>query len=286
MSIKQHLHPTAYCKTEYDTLHRVLLCQPKHMKIRDVINETQKVFKNDGIDNELALKQHNNFIEALTSEGVHVELLPPSHLYPEQVFTRDIGFTLGDTVHVSHMARNVRKGEESILQHWLQKQNMKYKTLSENKIEGGDVLIDGNSIFVGVSHRTNESAIQHLQSLLPAYDVIPIPFNEKYLHLDCVFNIISEREALIYPAAFDKNELELLRSKYDVIEVGELEQFTLGTNVLSLGNKRIISLPINSSINLELNKRGYRIIEVDFSEIIKSGGSFRCCSMPLLRLDE
>ncbi|WP_368896749.1 arginine deiminase-related protein, partial [Priestia megaterium] len=28
----------------------------------------------------------------------------------------------------------------------------------------------------------------------------------------------------------------------------------------------------------------YKVIEVDISEIIKSGGSFRCCTMPLERV--
>lgn len=75
----------------------------------------------------------------------------------------------------------------------------------------------------------------------------------------------------------------MLRDRYDLIHVNAKEQETLGTNVLSIGNKKVISLPVNEGVNKELQKRGYDVIEVDFSEIIKSGGSFRCCSMPLLR---
>ena len=72
--------------------------------------------------------------------------------------------------------------------------------------------------------------------------------------------------------------------KYDLIEVTKEEQFTMGTNVLSIGNQRVISLPMNTEVNEELRKRGYKVIEVDISEIIKSGGSFRCCTMPLERV--
>ena len=37
------------CYTEYDVLKRVILCQPEYMTIREVINETQKHFKDEGI---------------------------------------------------------------------------------------------------------------------------------------------------------------------------------------------------------------------------------------------
>jgi N-dimethylarginine dimethylaminohydrolase len=58
----------------------------------------------------------------------------------------------------------------------------------------------------------------------------------------------------------------------------------MGVNVLSLGNKKIISLPQNAEVNHQLSKRGYDVIKIDFSEIIKSGGSFRCCTLPIKRI--
>jgi N-dimethylarginine dimethylaminohydrolase len=57
----------------------------------------------------------------------------------------------------------------------------------------------------------------------------------------------------------------------------------MGTNVLSIGNKKIISLPVNQDVNSQMRNRGYEVLEVDITEIIKSGGSFRCCTMPILR---
>src|SRR5690625_3504285 len=86
------------CSTEYDVLDTVILCEPTYMKIREVINETQKVYEKVGIDREIALEQHGNFIQKLIEYGVKVKLLPAYEQFPEQVFTRDIGFTLGDTV--------------------------------------------------------------------------------------------------------------------------------------------------------------------------------------------
>ncbi|WP_026693992.1 dimethylarginine dimethylaminohydrolase family protein [Peribacillus kribbensis] len=273
----------AMCSSEYDPLKKVILCEPQYMKIKDVINETQKYFEDEGIHIKTAMDQHRQFTEALRREGIEVVLLPSSERYPEQVFTRDVGFTLGERVFVAEMGTEIRTGEEQVLKSWLQKENVSYLDLTGDRIEGGDVLIDRNTIYVGISNRTKIEAIEKLKNHLPQFEIVPIPFTDTYLHLDCVFNIISPEEALIFPGEIDQEQLKLLASRYDLIEVSEEEQFTLGTNVLSIGGKRIMTLPVNKNVNRELRKRGYELIEVDITEIIKSGGAFRCCTMPIVR---
>ncbi|KGR79660.1 dimethylarginine dimethylaminohydrolase family protein [Ureibacillus manganicus] len=280
-------HPSeiykTFCKSEYDVLKRVILCSPQYMTIRDVINETQKHFENEGIHIQRALEQHREFVKTLMDHDVEVILLPYHKKYPEQVFTRDIGFTLGQTIFVAEMATDVRAGEQNVLKQWLEDEEISYYNLIGEEIEGGDVMIDQKTIYVGLSDRTNEKAAQQLQRLLNQYEVIQIPFKEKYLHLDCIFNVISPEVALIYPKALMQKDIDFLASRYDLIEVSEEEQFQLGTNVLNIGNKRIFSLPINKNVNKQLRDRGFDVIEVDITEIIKSGGSFRCCTLPILR---
>lgn len=273
----------AFCMSEYDTLKRVILCQPQYMTIREVINETQEHFKNEGIHIERALEQHTEFVKTLKQNDIDVILLPYHKKYPEQVFTRDIGFTLGQTIFVANMATDVRVGEENVLKQWLEDEEISYYNLVKEQIEGGDIVIDQDTIYVGLSNRTNQKAVDQLQRLLNEFTVVPIPFTEKYLHLDCIFNVVSPDVALIYPNALSQKEIEFFASRYDLIEVSEEEQFQLGTNVLCIGNKRVLSLPVNKKVNKQLRDRGFEVIEVDITEIIKSGGSFRCCTLPLLR---
>lgn len=274
---------TLACFSEYDSLKRVLVCPPNYMRITEVINETQRHYADENIDVDLAISQHQQFVRTLEKNKAEVIMLTPYEKYPEQVFTRDIGFTLGKTVYVSEMGQDIRQGEEEVLRSWLDVQGYPMQCLKEHRIEGGDVIIDKTDIFVGVSDRTCMHAIEKLQSLVPAFEVIPVPINEKYLHLDCVFNVLSETEALVFPDAFEEKELKMLKLRYNLIEVTGAEQFTMGTNVLSIGDKKIISLPVNKNVNKQLRDRGYEVIEVDITEIIKSGGSFRCCTLPLLR---
>ena len=281
--MEENTNSKVYCHSEYDTLKRVILCQPQYMTIRQVINETQEQFKNEGIHIERALEQHAEFVKTLQKYDVDVVLLPYHQKFPEQVFTRDIGFTLGETIFVANMATDVRAGEENVLKQWLEDEVISYYNLVEDHIEGGDVIIDGDTIYVGLSSRTDQAAADHLQRLLTNFKVVAIPFKEKYLHLDCVFNVVSQEVALIYPKALTQKDIELFSSRYDLIEVSEEEQFQLGTNVLGIGNKRVLSLPVNQYVNKQLRERGFEVLEVDITEIIKSGGSFRCCTLPIVR---
>lgn len=283
MTISEVVVEKSFCRNEYGLLKRVILCEPKHMTIRDIINDTQKHFQNVGIHIQKAMEQHAQFVQALKVNGVDVILLPPAKKYPEQVFTRDIGFTLGQIIFVADMAVPLRSGEEEIFKNWLKGEELSYYNIIGDSIEGGDVIIDGDTIYIGISNRTNEAAINHIKGLLPAFTVIPVQFQPQYLHLDCVFNVISPTEAIIFPGVINIQEEKLLRSRYDLIFVSAEEQFSLATNVLSIGKKKIFSLPVNKGVNGELRKRGYDVIEVDITEIIKSGGSFRCCTLPILR---
>ncbi|QHQ77281.1 dimethylarginine dimethylaminohydrolase family protein [Bacillus pumilus] len=279
----EQIHKMPQCMSEYDNLQEVLLCSPIYMEIKQIINETQKHFARENISQMKAIAQHKQLIQILKNHQVRPIMLPANDRYPEQVFTRDIGFTIGHTLFVSSMAAPVRQGEEQLLKEWAQENGFKTVSLTNGTIEGGDVLVDQTRVFVGMSKRTNPAAIHELKKELPDHDIIPIHLPPHILHLDCVMNILSHDEMLIYPEAFKKEDLHLLNMHYHLIEISEQEQFTLGPNVLSIGQKKVISLPINQETNAALTAHGYTVIEVDFSEIIKSGGSFRCCTLPIRR---
>ncbi|AVM26124.1 dimethylarginine dimethylaminohydrolase family protein [Bacillus pumilus] len=279
----EQIHKMPQCMSEYDNLQEVLLCSPIHMEIKQIINETQKHFARENISQMKAVAQHKQLIETLKDHQVHPILLPANDRFPEQVFTRDIGFTIGHTLFISSMAAPVRQGEEQLLKEWAQGKGWKTVTMTNGTIEGGDVLVDQTRVFVGTSKRTNSAAIHQLKKELPDHDIIPIHLPPHILHLDCVMNILSHDDILIDPEAFKKEDLHLLNTHYHLIEISEQEQFTLGPNVLSIGQKKVISLPVNQATNATLIAHGYTVIEVDFSEIIKSGGSFRCCTLPIRR---
>ncbi|CAN7217140.1 dimethylarginine dimethylaminohydrolase family protein [Rossellomorea sp. LjRoot5] len=284
MSLNSPLVPKSktHCTNEYGKLKKVVVVSPENMQINEIINETQKHFLKENIDIDKAVSQHNTFVEALEENGSEVIHLQPSPEFNEQVFTRDIGFTIHDQFFVASMNTDVRRGEVKTLKHWLEENEVPYNELLHS-IEGGDVLVDEENIWIGVSGRTNQLAIQSLRNQLTPYTVHELPLREDILHLDCVFTIISSDWALVYPPAFTKEDLETIKKHYNIITVTDEEQFQMGPNVLAIGNQKIISLTQNQALNERIRAEGFDVIELDLSEIIKSGGSFRCCTLPLIR---
>ncbi|GIO24350.1 dimethylarginine dimethylaminohydrolase family protein [Oceanobacillus sp. J11TS1] len=274
------------CKNEYEPLQQVIVAPPDHMKITTIINETQSHYANENIDIQKAMEQHQIFVKTLESNGVNVISLPTNPSLNEQVFSRDIGFTIHDQLFAANMDRAIRKKETAILKKWLDKEQISYTPMPNSSIEGGDVIINNEKVWVGLSQRTEQKAIDHLKNQFPDLDITAIPLREDILHLDCVFNILEGNKALIYRDGIDNNSYQLLKKSYTLIEINEEEQFTMATNVLSIGNKKVISLPENKRVNDKLRELGYHILEVPFSEIIKSGGSFRCCTLPFQRSEK
>ncbi|MEI2664460.1 dimethylarginine dimethylaminohydrolase family protein [Rossellomorea sp. LJF3] len=284
MSLNSPLVPKSktHCTNEYGKLKKVVVVSPENMRINEIINETQKHFLKENIDIDKAVSQHKAFVEELEENGSEVIHLQPSPEFNEQVFTRDIGFTIHDQFFVASMNTDVRRGEVKTLKHWLDENEVPHNELLHS-IEGGDVLVDEDNIWIGVSGRTNQLAIQSLRNQLTPYTVHELPLREDILHLDCVFTIISSEWALVYPPAFSKEDLETIKKHYNIITVTDEEQFQMGPNVLAIGDKKIISLTQNQALNERIRAEGFDVIELDLSEIIKSGGSFRCCTLPLIR---
>ncbi|SEO65563.1 N-Dimethylarginine dimethylaminohydrolase [Amphibacillus marinus] len=271
------------CSTEYDALKQVIVSSPDFMRIGKVINETQKQYQAENINQELALAQHSQFVSVMRAHGVTVNVLPPQPALNEQVFTRDIGFTIDSQVFIAKMAAEIRATETDYLKQFLATEGISFQEIEAASIEGGDVIIDGDTVWIGISKRTTMKAINALANDLPNHNIIPIQLKPEILHLDCTFNIIAPNIALIYKNGLDESAYQALQEQYTCIAVDEQEQFTLGTNVLAIGNRRIVSLPENKRVNRDLRAQGFNVIEVPFNEIIKSGGSFRCCTLPINR---
>ncbi|WP_110943252.1 dimethylarginine dimethylaminohydrolase family protein [Virgibacillus senegalensis] len=283
MAIKSK-EKTIRCTTEYQKLETLFVCKPTYMEITEIINETQRHYVNSNIDVDLAMEQHEVFARTLEEHGAEVVRLEPQHQLNEQVFTRDIGFCIGEDLFLSEMNTQIRGAEVDALKQTLQKEDISYQHPFLQSIEGGDVMVDRDKVWVGISKRTTMEAVETLKSKLGNdYQVTPLPIDEGILHLDCAFNILSPDWALVYPDAFTPEDYQKLEEYYQLIEVTAAEQFSMGTNVLSIGDRKVISMPQNQDVNEKMRHAGFQVIEVEFSEIIKSGGSFRCCSLPVYR---
>ncbi len=78
---------------------------------------------------------------------------------------------------------------------------------------------------------------------------------------------------------------DFFEKEYDLIRINKKEQQALATNVFSISNDLVIARdhPESKRAVSEMRKRGIEVIEIPFDGAPATGGSLRCCTLPLIR---
>lgn len=222
-------------------------------------------------------------------EACGVEVLYPSRVDGAfyQLFTRDLAFVIGGDVVLSNMAKECRRPEQEGIRRLLDRAHRVHRIPDGESVEGGDVVVDGEKVYVGMSERTTIGAVRFLKKLLPDYDFIPVPIRKpekgwECLHLDCAFVPLGNGCALLYRDAFPV-KAETLFGERDYIEVTTNEQHALATNVLCLSPSAVMTRDRTTRVNDELARRGFEVKAMKFDGAPALGGSLRCCTLPLRR---
>lgn len=254
----------------------ILVCIPAAFKIVNPINYTEvKSFKK-GISVQKLVQEHKGFCDTMVSAGVVLKHLTPLPHCPQQTFVRDLGFMLNDTMCIGKTNESLRVREHEALEQYLKGYRKIYKF--KNFLEGGDVVVFNKIIFVGISGRTTMEAAEELKNLVKDnYKVVPIKIKKRVLHLDTVFNVINDI-IVYYPSGLKKgfNPHEYTPK---VVEVSKEEQKFLATNFVAVSENIIISNSNSVELNKALQRLGIRVVEHNFKEMLKLGGSYRCCSL-------
>lgn len=278
----------AGCLSETGTLSQVIACRPEYFRITSPINKLQEKHQKDNPPIwEIAITQYHKMVEVLRGAGVTVDFVEPAESLPYQVFTRDTGCVIGQQFLVSNLKKDVRKAEIERVLSVIGRYGLDIITPDEGYIEGGDILLDNHTLLVGIGSRTDSKAVDFLRRHFGhRFEIVPLPFKEEYLHLDTVFNIIGGGNALIFRSAFGEKSLSELAKKYNLLEVTPEEQERMAVNILSLAPGKVMAIKENAEFNSRLRQMGLEVIEVEFSELIKAGGSVRCATLPLERKEQ
>jgi N-dimethylarginine dimethylaminohydrolase len=236
--------------------------------------------------------------------GVTV-LRPDNVVDCNQIFARDLGFVVGDIFVRANIIPHREKelaGLTSLLAQIPSSQQLIFS--NEVHVEGGDVIVHNEYIYVGISTRpdyaklltarTNKAAAAALQQAFPSKKVKAFELNksnmiphENALHLDCCFQPVGRNLALTCPEGFaDMDAYNWLVTHFgdtNIFEVSAVEMSQMMCNVVSISPTVVVSNTSFIRLNTWLRQRGITVEEVDFDEIGKQGGLFRCVTLPLFR---
>ncbi|MEN3322772.1 arginine deiminase family protein [Mariniflexile soesokkakense] len=222
-----------------------------------------------------------------------------------QIFSRDIAFVIEDKIIRANILPNREAEVEAIRYVWNQVDRKNRIVLPpECHVEGGDVMPWNDYIFIGtysgedypelITARTNMDAVIAIQELFPNKTVKSFELRksntnarENALHLDCCFQPIGKGKAIIHKNGFlierEYNWLVNFFGKENVFEINKEEMYNMNSNIFSISEDVIISEKTFTRLNTWLNKQGFIVEEVPYSEISKQEGLLRCTTMPLIR---
>lgn len=227
------------------------------------------------IDLQRAREQHQQYERALISLGCEVISLPELPNLPDAVFVEDTAVILNEIAIITNPGAESRKPEIDSISEVLKKYRKLFQIQSPATIDGGDVLVIGKKIFVGLSGRSNLEAVNQMQSKLAefGYQVSGVEV-KGCLHLKSAVTAVSSTTLLINPNWVDTNQF----AGFDFIEVDETEPFA--ANGLLIGNSVIYPTSFPKTKH-KLEQNGVKLVLVEADELAKAEGAVTCCSLIL-----
>ena len=225
------------------------------------------------IDIDIARTQHRAYVETLRKLGCEVIELPAEPELPDSVFVEDTAIILPEVAVITRPGADSRKPETEAIIEVLTPLIRLVRVREPATIDGGDVLVLGKKMYIGLSTRSNQEAIDQLNEMLGeyGYSVIGVALHD-CLHLKSAVTRVDDQTLLINQNWVDASCFKNL----DLVEVDPSEPYA--ANCLPL-NGSIIFPTSFPKTRLRLQESGYEVIVVDVSELAKAEGAVTCCSL-------
>jgi dimethylargininase len=225
------------------------------------------------IDLKRAIAQHHNYKETLKSLGVEVLTLPKEPHLPDAVFVEDAAIVLDECAIITRPGADSRRPETDSIARALAPYRTLHSIQAPGTLDGGDALVVGKRIWVGLATRSNQSAIDQMQTFLKSfgYLVSSVPVSG-CLHLKSAVTQVAEDTLLINPVWVNKAAFPAMK----FIEVDPSEAYA--ANALLVG-ETVLYQPAYPRTCGRLEAAGIHPLLLDQSELAKAEGALTCCSL-------
>ena len=248
---------------------------------------------------------------------------------PNLYFTRDPFAALGSGVSI-HKMMTATRNRETLFGKYIFNYHPAYKDTKlfydrteDYSLEGGDILVlNKETIAVGISQRTNPNAIEKFANIILTEEssfkkvlAIDIPKTRAFMHLDTVFTMVDYDKFTIHPniksdivvyvlkkvdgkmditeergtleqvleKELNIDKIKLIKCGGDSVIDASREQWNDGSNTLCISPGEVIVYSRNYVTNKILEEEGIKIHIMPSSELSRGRGGPRCMSMPLIR---
>nr|WP_033428781.1 dimethylargininase [Saccharothrix syringae] len=256
------------------------MCPPEHFTVEYSINPWMDPSR--PVSTELAMRQWTALKETYERLGHRVETIEAQPGLPDMVFSANSGTVVDGKVLGARFRAPQRAAEADHFRRWFLDNGYRDVVMPEctNEAEG-DFTWTGRYLLAGTGFRTDPRAHAEAQEVL-GVPVVSLQLTDpRYYHLDVALFVLDDDLIAYYPDAFSPGSRSVLRRLFpDAVIATEADAACLGLNAVSDG--RHVVLPVEAThLAEQVARRGFEPVFVDISELRKSGGGPKCCTMEI-----
>jgi dimethylargininase len=229
------------------------------------------------IDHQRALAQHEAYRAMLAECGAEVIVLSAADELPDCAFVEDTALVLDELAVMASPGAASRRGEVEAVEEALRPYRSIDWIRPPATLDGGDVLLVGRTLLVGVTARTNGDGLAALRQIAEprGYRLWPIGVNG-CLHFKSACTALDDQTLIVNRNWLEPAALSDLRGRYRVIEIPADEPFA--ADVLRIGSSIVLPAAHGRTRDL-IAGLGYGTRTVDLSEFAKAEGGVTCLSI-------
>jgi N-dimethylarginine dimethylaminohydrolase len=256
---------------------RYAMTSPAFFAVEYAINPWMDV--TTPVDVHVAQAQWEGLYQTYVRLGHQVDLIEPVPGLPDMVYAANGGFIADDVAIVARFRFAERAGESKAYAEWMS--SLGYRPVTTRHVnEGqGDLLMVGEMVLAGYGFRTDLRAHDEVSAALGVPVVSLELVDPRFYHLDTALAVLDDHTIAFYPPAFSAAAQDQLHALFpDAIVVGSADAFVLGLNVVSDG-LHVVLPSAATGFATQLHEAGFDPVGVDLSELLKGGGSVKCCTL-------
>jgi len=271
--------------TDMTKLTSVLMCNPLHFSVEYQINPWMKP---GTVDKQKAMEQWQQLKSAYEAEGISVQVIDQVPGQPDMVFAADQGLVITPQKHVlmSSFRYPQRMGETDYYSHWFREHGYVIEHLPKDiYFEGGGELLPWkNGFLIGEGFRNSAEACKIITRTHGTTFISLELIDPQFYHLDTCLFALSDSVAFYYKPAFSELSCAKLRDLFDeLVEFTEQDVLNFAANSVISGTTVFCNTGCDHFVGM-LRNWGYKVVECDISEFMKSGGGIHCLTFELERV--
>lgn len=276
----------------------VLLGKPDYFEwtklnaISDVTQENQERMGYT-FDKQKAISQHRQMVDIYETNGVRCHFVDADEGLKASVFTRDSSFMTPWGAVIASIQTPPRRRDYAVVSEFYRNAGIPiWKWVTAGHFEGGDfVILKPGVALLGYSgSRSTKEGAQQVAGWLTdkGWEAFVVPIPHQFVHMDAVVVMLEKDLALICEDALPPYALQFIKAKHAIrsIKVDYIDCVNLGGNLVSLGNKRVLSMAHNINVNARLRDEGFEVFAVDYDMFALGGGGVHCSCHELRRLPD